>query len=270
MHCRRAQRSRARAQRLACFIGSKSGLDEGRAAFAATSAVIAEIKQLLEAAQVHTERDALAVELRDREQELSDSRALSDALKSGLDEGRAAFAATSAVIAEIKQLLTETMANREHTMAVEFEKLNSRLEQARAALCSSERARGQEVEELRAQLASLGDQHAKLLEKYESAELLLANVQARNDKLTAEQEQLAAMYQEKLESERLEREKLASELAGLRRIARIGRSSGPVAFGCTSGAGRSKRGARLDRRPPWRAGFTKGFRVIRLSASHDG
>ena len=120
------------------------------------------------------------------------------------------------------------MANREHAMAVEFEKLNLRLEQARAELCSSERARGQEVEELRAQLASVGDQHAKLLEKYESAELLLANVQARNDELTAEQEQLAARYEEKLESERLEREKLASELAGLRAGSQeLGAAAGP-------------------------------------------
>ncbi len=94
--------------------------------------------------------------------------------------------------------------------------MNTQLEQARAALCSSERAHGQEVEELRARLAALGDQHAELLEKYQSAELLLANVQARNDELSAEQEQLALRYQEKLESEQLEREKLASELAGLR------------------------------------------------------
>ena len=124
--------------------------------------------------------------------------------------------------------------------------------------------------ELRAQLASLGDQHVKLLEKHQSAELLLANVQARNDELTALQEQLALRYQEKLESEQLEREKLASELAGLRRISRIGRGSGPVAFGCTSAADRSRRGARLDRSPPRRAGFTWGLRVIRLFTSHDG
>ncbi len=149
--------------------------------------------------------------------------------------------------------------------------LNLQLEQGRAALCSSERARAQEVEELRARLASLGDQHAKLLEKYQSAELLLTNVQARNDELTALQEQLALRYQEKLESEQLEREKLASELAGLRAGPQgYGHSSGSVAFGCTSNAGRSRRGARLDRRPPRRAGFTRGFRVIRLSASHDG
>lgn len=107
--------------------------------------------------------------------------------------------------------------------------LNTQLEQARAALCSSERARGQEVEELRARLASLGDQHAKLLEKYQSAELLLANVQARNDELTALQEQLALKYQEKLESEQLEREKLASELAGLRAGSQgSGAAAGPL------------------------------------------
>ncbi len=169
-----------------------------------------------EAAQMRTEQDALSVELRKREEELSDTRALSDVLESGLEEGRAAFAATGAGIAEIKQLLEETMANREHTMAVEFEKLNLQLEQARAALCSSERARAQEVEELRARLGSLGDQHAKLLEEYQSAESLLANVQARNAELTAEQAQLALRYQENLESEQLEREKIASELAGLR------------------------------------------------------
>ena len=185
-------------------------------AFAEYKRSITQIEEKVhEAAQVRSERDALAVELSEREEELSDARALSDALKGGLDEGRAAFAATSAVIAEIKQLLQETMANREHTMAVEFEKLNTQLEQARAALCSTERARGREVEELRARIASLGDQHAVLLEKYQSAELLLANVQARNDELTALQEQLAGRYQEKLESEQLEREKLASELADL-------------------------------------------------------
>ena len=165
---------------------------------------------------MHTDRDAPALELSEREEELSNTRASLDAIKSGLDEGRAAFAATDAGIAEITHLLNETMANREHTMAVEFEKLNSQLEQARAALCSSERARAQEVEELRSRLASLADQHAKVLEEHQSAELLLANMRAENAELTAEQEQLTRRHQEQLEREQLEREKLAHELAGLR------------------------------------------------------
>ena len=111
----------------------------------------------------------------------------------------------------------------------EAAQLNTQLEQARAALCSTERARGQEVEELRARLASLGDQHANLLEKYQTAELVLADVQARNDELTALQEQLAGRYLEKLESEQLEREKLASDLAGLRAQSSegLGAAAGP-------------------------------------------
>ena len=50
--------------------------------------------------------------------------------------------------------------------------------------------------------------------RHQSAELLLANVQARNAELTAQQEQLALRYQEQFETEQLEREKLAAELAG--------------------------------------------------------
>jgi predicted Zn finger-like uncharacterized protein len=98
----------------------------------------------------------------------------------------------------------------------EAAQLSTQLEKARAALDSSERARGQEVEELKARLASLGDEHAELLEKYQSSELLLANVQARNAELTAKQEQLAGMYQASLECDRLELEKLAADVAGLR------------------------------------------------------
>ena len=76
-------------------------------------------------------------------------------------------------------------------------------------------SRGQEFEELRARLASLTDQHADLRAQHQSAESLLANVQARNNELTAEGEQLACRYREKLESEQIEREKLAGEVAGL-------------------------------------------------------
>ncbi len=119
------------------------------------------------------------------------------------------------------------MANREHTMAVEFERLNAQLEQARAALCASERARGQEVEELKTGLASLGDQHAKLLEEHQSAALLLADVQARNAELTAEQEQLALRYQEKLDREQLERENLARACRLARGSQGLGAAAGP-------------------------------------------
>ena len=118
-------------------------------------------------------------------------------------------------ISQIKEKMHEAAQVQTERDAFVVE-LNTQLEQARAALCASERARGREVEELRARLGSLGDGHAELLEKYRSAELLLATVEARNDELTALQEQIAGRYQEALESMQLEREKLAAELAGIR------------------------------------------------------
>jgi hypothetical protein len=114
-------------------------------------------------------------------------------------------------------------------------------------------------EELRAQLASVGDQHAELLEKYQSAELLLANVQARNDELTAEGEQLAGRYQEKLESEQLEREKLASELAGLR--------AGPQGSGAA--AGPSPSDVRAVQVAPREAPDSTGVRPDGLDSRRD-
>ncbi len=158
------------------------------------------------------ERDALVVQLREREDELCTVRAERDALTTNLGNERAALAEASAEIAQLKQQGAES----ERAIAVQLDESNAELERNRAALSASKQARHEEVQQLTAQLTSLKQQHELLIEQHQSAESLFANLQASNQELIAAQEQLAAEYRKQIESEQLERAKLASELSELR------------------------------------------------------
>jgi hypothetical protein len=157
-------------------------------------------------------RDTLAEQLRAREVELCSVRTNGDALTRSLAEDRAALAAATAQIAQLKQQLAEGA----RAIAAKLDESHTELERCRGALCSSERPRHSEVEQLTVELTSLKHQHELLIEQHQAAGSLFASLQAQNEELSAAQEQLAAEYQKQIENEKLARAQLATELFHLR------------------------------------------------------
>ena len=175
---------------------------------------------------IRDERDAMRATRRTMAEELAALRAALGAIAP--DEVQSIAAARESLGAEVLALRTENQRlladqSDSHRLTAQLEAqardlgaLCTELETSRAALCSSERARHEEVERLTAELTSLRQQHEVLFEQHQSAGSLFASLQAHNEELSAAQEQLAAEYQMQVESEKLKRTELASELVQLR------------------------------------------------------
>ena len=112
--------------------------------------------------------------------------------------------------------LTNTVADRDHTIAIERDQFSAEFDSSRKALRCAERSHHDKLDTLKSELTTLRAEHDGLREEHRAAELLRADLQARNHELIARQELLEAEYHERLEREGVERKKLSEELSSVR------------------------------------------------------